>query len=118
MWKTLIPLSLLQSFALATGQMMLKLALKKMAPFQGLGHFFVTEWTNWWWYGCGMLLTGAMLLWMYILKHFPFSIAYPLSCLSFVFGMLGAWCFLGESIPLIRWVGIVLILIGAFFIAK
>ena len=55
---------------------------------------------------------------LYILKHFPFSIAYPLSCLSFVFGMLGAWCFLGESIPLIRWVGIALILLGAVFIAK
>lgn len=118
MWRTLIPLSLLQSFTLATGQMMLKMALRKMESFQGLGHFFVTEWNNWWWYGCGTLLTGAMLLWMYILKHFPFSIAYPLSCLSFVFGMLGAWVFLGETVPPVRWVGMALILVGAYFIAK
>ena len=118
MWRTLIPLSLLQSFTLATGQMMLKLALKKLGHYTGFGQFLAGEWTNWWWYGCGTLLSGAMLLWMYILKHFPFSIAYPLSCLSFLFGMLGAWIFLGEPIPPIRWVGVVLILIGAYFIAK
>ena len=105
MWRTLIPLSLLQSFTLATGQMMLKLALRKMGHYSGIGQFFANELTNWWWYGCGTLLTGAMLLWMYILKHFPFS-------------MLGAWIFLGEAVPPIRWVGVVLILIGAYFIAR
>jgi len=118
MWRTLIPLSLLQSFTLATGQMMLKLALKKMGSYSGIGQFLANELTNWWWYGCGSLLTGAMLLWMYILKHYPFSIAYPLSCLSFVFGMLGAWIFLGEAVPPIRWVGVALILTGAYFIAR
>jgi len=57
-------------------------------------------------------------LWMHILKHYPFSIAYPLSCLSFVFGMLGAWLFLGEPVPAVRWLGVALILAGAYFIAK
>jgi undecaprenyl phosphate-alpha-L-ara4N flippase subunit ArnE len=118
MWKSLIPLSLLQSTLLAAGQMMVKFALKKMGSFQGLGHFFTTQWTNWWWYGCGMTFTCATLLWMIILKRFPFSVAYPLSCLSFLIGMFGAWAFMGESIPPIRWVGIALILLGATFIAR
>lgn len=118
MWKTLIPLSLLQSFMLASGQMMLKLALKKMGHYTGVFQFLANELGNFWWYGCGMFLTSAALLWMHILKNYPFSIAYPLSCLSFVFGMLGAWIFLGETIPAISWVGIALILLGAVFIAK
>lgn len=118
MWKSLIPLSILQSTLLAAGQMMVKLALQKMGPFKGVGSFFRTEWTNWWWYGCGVTLISATLLWMHILKRFPFSVAYPLSCLSFLIGMLGAWMFLGESIPPIRWVGVALILLGATFIAK
>lgn len=118
MWRSLIPLSLLQSVALATGQMMLKQALQKMGSYNGVGQFIIHELTNWWWYGCGVFLTGATLLWMYILKNYPFSVAYPLSCLSFVFGMLGAWMFLGETIPPVRWLGIALILTGAFFIAK
>lgn len=118
MWKSLIPLSLLQSTLLAAGQMMVKFALKKMGSFQSLGHFFTTQWTNWWWYGCGVTFTCATLLWMIILKRFPFSVAYPLSCLSFLIGMFGAWAFMGESIPPIRWVGIALILLGATFIAR
>lgn len=118
MWKLLVPLSLLQSMTLAGGQMMLKLALKNMGHYTGLGKFLAGELTNWWWFGSGSLFAGATLLWMYILKNFPFSIAYPLSCLSFVFGMIGAWMFLGEAIPVVRWIGIVLILTGAFFIAK
>ena len=97
---------------------MLKLALKKMGHYTGVGQFILGELTNWWWYACGSFLSGAMLLWMYILKHYPFSIAYPLSCLSFLFGMLGAWIFLGEAVPPIRWIGVVLILIGAYFIAR
>lgn len=118
MWKTLIPLSLLQSITLASGQMMLKLALQKMKHYTGLGQFLAGELANWRWFCCGVLFTVATLLWMYILKHFPLSVAYPLSCLNFVFGMLGAWLFLGEAIPPVRWLGIVIILIGAYFIAK
>jgi len=118
MWRTLIPLSLLQSFALAAGQMMLKIALKKMGHYTGMWQFLAGEWKNFWWLGCGIFMTGAMLLWMHILKHYPFSIAYPLSCLSFVFGMLGAWLFLGEPVPAVRWIGVALILAGAYFIAK
>ena len=118
MWKTLIPLSLLQSTLLAAGQMMLKQALIKMGSYSGIGQFLKGELPNFWWYGCGILFTSATLLWMYILKHFPFSVAYPLSCLSFLIGMIGAWIFLGESIPLVRWIGIALILLGAVFIAK
>ena len=38
--------------------------------------------------------------------------------LSFVFGMLGAMAFLGEQIPVGRWIGIGLILAGAALISR
>ena len=66
MWKLLVPLSLLQSMTLAGGQMMLKLALKNMGHYTGLGKFLAGELTNWWWFGSGSLFAGATLLWMYI----------------------------------------------------
>lgn len=118
MWK-IIPFSLLQSILLTVGQLLFKLALDKTAPYEGWQKLWNSFKHTWWmWHGCGIALICATLLWAYILRHFPFSIAYPLSCLSFVFGMLGAWVFLGETIPAIRWVGIALILLGAVFIAK
>ena len=117
MWK-IIPFSLLQSLLLAAGQLMLKFAMNNMSAYDGLWRFLGKEIQNFWWLGCGLTMGGATVLWLYIIKNFPFSIAYPLSCLSFVFGMLGAMLFLGEQIPLGRWIGIGLILVGAAFISR
>ena len=52
------------------------------------------------------------------LKKFPFSQAYPLTSLSFVFGMIAAWLVFGESIPFSRWIGLVLVVLGCFLIMK
>jgi len=117
MWK-IIPYSLLQSILLAAGQLMMKLALNNMSQYQGFWRFIGKEMTNWWWLGCGLSMGGATVLWFYIMKNFPLSVAYPLSCLSFVFGMLGAMAFLGEQIPIGRWIGIGLILAGAALISR
>ena len=115
----LILLSLLQSLLLCGGQVLLKIALEKMGPFAWTWDFWAHSiLLNWWWLGCGISMGGATVLWFYIMKNFPLSVAYPLSCLSFVFGMLGAMMFLGEQIPLGRWIGIALILIGAAFISR
>lgn len=117
MWK-IIPISLLQSLLLAVGQLMLKFALNNMSAYHGFWSFIGTEITNWWWLGCGFTLTVATVLWMYIIKNYEFSVAFPLSCMSFVFGMIGAMLFLGETVPLNRWIGIAIIMVGAIFISK
>lgn len=117
MWK-IIPISLLQSLLLAVGQLMLKFALNNMSAYHGFWNFIGTEITNWWWLGCGLTLTVATVLWMYIIKNYEFSVAFPLSCMSFVFGMIGAMLFLGETIPLNRWIGIAIIMVGSIFISK
>ena len=85
MWK-IIPYSLLQSLLLAAGQLMMKLALNHMSPYVGFWRFLGKELTNWWWLGCGLSMGGATVMWFYIMKNFPLSVAYPLSCLSFEIG--------------------------------
>ena len=117
MWK-IIPYSLLQSLLLAAGQLMMKLALNNMSPYVGFWRFVGKEITNWWWLGCGVCYGIATILWFYIIKHFPFSIAYPLSSLSYVFGMIAAILIFHESVPTIRWIGVLLIMAGCYFIAK
>ena len=58
------------------------------------------------------------MLWFYILKHFPFSMAYPMVSLSYVFGMIAAIVFFHEDVNLMKWIGVVLIMLGCFFIAR
>lgn len=115
----LILLSILQSLLLCGGQLMLKLAVAQMDKSLSAWSFFVHSLLlNWWLLGCGIMMTGAGLLWMYILRHFPFSSAYPLTALSFVFGTIAAMLFLHESVDGYHWLGLILILLGCYFVAK
>ena len=114
----LIFLSVCQSVCLAVGQVLLKIALKQMGVFSWTWQFFKGALTNWWFLATGVLMTASTLIWFYILRHFSLSSAYPMTCMSFVFGMLAAWLFLGETIPATRWIGVGFVIIGVFFIAK
>ena len=57
-------------------------------------------------------------LWMYILKHWAFSQAYPLSSLAYVFGMIAAMFVFHEHIAWTQWVGILLIMGGCYLVAN
>jgi undecaprenyl phosphate-alpha-L-ara4N flippase subunit ArnE len=63
-------------------------------------------------------MLSASLLWFYVIKNYPLSIAYPLISFSYVFGAFAAMYFFDESISAIRWVGIVLIMVGATLLTK
>ena len=45
------------------------------------------------------------------------SFLWPLTALSFVFATFAAMIFLGESVSIVRWLGVILIVIGAAFIS-
>ncbi len=45
------------------------------------------------------------------------SFLWPLTALSFVFATFAAIWFLGESVSAVRWIGVILIVIGAAFIS-
>ena len=54
---------------------------------------------------------------MYIVKTFPFSVAYPMVSMSFVIGMIAAVVFFHEQVSWTKWVGVLLIVAGCLFIA-
>lgn len=114
----LFALAIVQSLLLCSGQVFLKFALGKMGAFAWKWSFFLSQLTNWWWLACGACYGAGAVLWMYILKNFPFSRAYPLISLSYVFGMLAAWLIFHETVPVTRWVGVLLIMAGCFFVAQ
>ncbi|MCQ2606291.1 MAG: EamA family transporter [Bacteroidales bacterium] len=114
----LIVLSVIQSFCLAAGQVFLKLAMNKMTAFSWTWNYFQNLLTNWWFLATGIAMGSATVLWLHILKQYPLSSAYPMTCMSFVFGMFAAMFLLHESIPFTRWIGVACIIIGVIFVAK
>lgn len=117
MWQ-LIGLSIIQSIMLSFGQFALKVALDRMPAFSWRMEFWSDLITNWWLMGSGILCGGATILWMYILKHWPLSMAYPMASMSYVFALIIAIVFLHEAVAWNRWVGIGLIMVGCIFVAK
>ncbi|MBR6333851.1 MAG: EamA family transporter [Bacteroidales bacterium] len=114
----LIVLAIIQSVLLCSGQVFLKFALQKMDAFSWKWSFFASQLTNWWWLACGVAYGTGAVLWMYILKNFPFSRAYPLISLSYVFGMVAAVLVFHETVPATRWIGVLLIMAGCYFVAQ
>lgn len=114
----LLLISVIQSVLLCSGQVLLKFALQRMGEFSWTYRFFANQLTNWWFLGCGICYAAATILWFYIIKSFPFSMAYPMISLSYVLGMFAAILFFHEEVPLIRWAGVLLIITGCFLIAK
>lgn len=114
----LILITLTQSILLCAAQVLLKHALVIMGRFSASWHFFRGLLTNWYFLASGITFTLASLLWMYLLKHYPFSVAYPLSSLTYVFGMISAIWIFHEDVNWVQWIGILLIMSGCALIAK
>jgi len=71
----------------------------------------------WVWGGIAFVIV-SFLSWLYVLKHIPLTIAFPLSNVVHVLVPLCSWIFLGEAISRLRWCGIALVLAGLVVVAK
>lgn len=82
------------------------------------------EWTGltalsslWIWLGIVFVIL-SFLSWIYVLKHIPLSIAFPLSNVVHVLVPLSCWFYLGEHISIRRWCGIGIVILGLIVVAK
>jgi undecaprenyl phosphate-alpha-L-ara4N flippase subunit ArnE len=117
MLKVII-LTIFQCFLLASGQVCFKFAVEKIAKFQFVWSWFCDLITNWWLLLSGICLICATVLWGFILKYFPFSVAYPVTAFAYIFGLLAAVFIFRENVPITRWIGVFIIMIGVYLIAK
>ena len=69
-----------------------------------------------WW--AILLIVASFISWLYVLRHVPLTVAYPLSRVVDILVPLGCWIFLGELISTTRWCGIGLVVIGLALVAK
>jgi drug/metabolite transporter (DMT)-like permease len=111
-------LAIIQSLLLAGGQVLLKFGLARMLPFSMSLAFWKSVFVNWQFAACGLCYGAGSVLWFYIVKNYPFSMAYPLVSLSYVFGMIAAIVFFNETVDLMKWIGVFLIMSGCYFIAR
>lgn len=56
-------------------------------------------------------------LWFVVLSRLPLSLAYPIQSVAYALGIWAAWYIFGESVPLNRWIGAGVIVVGAVIIA-
>jgi drug/metabolite transporter (DMT)-like permease len=89
-----------------------------MLPFSMSLEFWKSVFVNWQFAACGICYGAGSVLWFYIVKNYPFSMAYPLVSLSYVFGMIAAIIFFNETVDLMKWIGVLLIMLGCYFIAR
>jgi len=117
MWK-ILPYAILQSLLLTAAQVCLKYAMMRMPAFAWNRLFWREALTNWQFAASGILFAAASLMWMYIVRHFPFSTAYPMVSLSYVLGMVAAVTCFHEQVSAVKWMGTAFIVIGCLMIAR
>jgi multidrug transporter EmrE-like cation transporter len=60
----------------------------------------------------------SLLVWFFVLSRVEVSIAYPLTSLGYVLSAIFAYYLLGEHVTILRVVGICIILVGVFVVAR
>lgn len=100
------------------GQVLMKFGLNMMLSPAWSWEFVKSVLLNWQFVSCGVCYGIGSLLWMYIVKNYPLSMAYPLISLSYVFGMIAAVLFFHETVSLTKWIGVFFIITGCIFVVK
>jgi drug/metabolite transporter (DMT)-like permease len=114
----LLGLAVIQSFLLMLSQVFLKLAVTQFGPIQLKFAYIKSVFGNIHLIISGLTVAGAISLWVYILKHYPFSIAYPLGSISYIFGLIAAVLVFHETVSPLRWLGVCIIIVGIYFVTK
>lgn len=71
------------------------------------------------WVLTGLTLYGiGAVAWIAVLARLDLSLAYPLLALNFILITLTSRLFLGETVPTMRWIGMLVICIGIVIVAR
>ncbi len=113
----LIITAIIQSAFLAFAQFFMKIGMDRVIDFDWTAAFFKSLMN--WQFGLSLLLyIIAMIIYMFMLKSFSLSLVYPLTSISYIFTILLAMFFLGETVPVVRWLGVLFVMLGVGMIAR
>jgi len=100
-----------------SGQIFFKKAVTGLGTVSIIEASLVSIKSIYFWTG-GLFYGASLILWMKILADTDLSYARPFSALGYIVVALVAYTYLGESISVLRWVGIFLIAAGVFLVAR
>jgi drug/metabolite transporter (DMT)-like permease len=67
----------------------------------------------------GLLVYGTgTFFWLVFISRVPLSYSYPFISLGIVLGLLAAWGIFHESIPPLRWIGMLVVCLGVVLVAR
>ncbi|MBP5643163.1 MAG: hypothetical protein J6X10_02865 [Bacteroidales bacterium] len=116
MFKLIIT-AIIQSAFLAVAQYFMKVGMERVVEYS-MSWAFYRSFLNWQ-LGLSLLLyIIAMIIYMFMLKSYSLSLVYPLTSISYIFTILLAMFLLGETVPVVRWVGVLFVMLGVGLIAR
>lgn len=106
----------------AFGQIAMKYGMNKVgeitaSSFFSLSGFFKVFGNAYVVLGVGLYIV-SLLTWLIALSRLDVSFMYPLIAVGYVIVAMFAFIFLKENITLFRWIGIIFIVVGSYFILK
>lgn len=110
-----VPLILMNVLLLTTGQILWKIGLNQAGGFNMANAVKVLF--------SPLIIAGIVLfviatgIWFAVLGKTDLSFAYPLQSTAYVLGMLAAWLIFKEVIPLTRWIGAGVIILGVYLVS-
>ncbi len=114
----LIFLMTIQCIFLVSAQVFLKLGLTKF-QFEGININLIKSLIKnpliWICFLC-MGLSG--IVWFYVIKNYRISLAYPLVSISYIFMLIAAIYVFHETVPFIRWIGVIIIIVGIILVCQ
>ena len=113
---------LISVFLAVVGQLLLKMGMLRVGKFSFNISTLVHQYTR-------ILLNPfviaglfaffiSMLIWLYVLSRMELSFAYPFVALNYVLILFGSYFLLKETITLHKMIGVVVIIIGVYLVAK
>ncbi len=106
----------IQIFGMVGGQLLTKEGVNRLGEISlnTLPQAIVSPWL----WGGALTYVGASVLWMWLLTKGEFTALVPLQSLSMVLTVIAGAVIFGESIAAGRWIGIALMTVGAFMVAR
>ncbi|GMA52140.1 membrane protein [Alicyclobacillus contaminans] len=102
---------------LVTGQTLWKIGIGRHGAVHGVADLLMAMFSPWI-IGGILLYVVATVISVYLLSKLPLSLVYPLQALTYVVAVIVAIAVFREHVSLMRWMGVLIILVGVGFVVK